>query len=221
MDESRQRGVPAEGGGGPIAAVVLAAGRSSRMGTHKLLLPLGDRPVIAHVVAAACASGADPVLVVLGHGAERVRAALPPSRVQIVENPAYAGGMASSLRVGIAAVPAECAGALVLLGDQPLITAALLDRLIAAARQAPDTIVSAAYGGRRGSPVYFPRMDFVALEAVAGDEGGRSVLAQHPDRVRLVECADVGSALDVDDPVGYERIRVEWDMWRRRRRDAE
>jgi molybdenum cofactor cytidylyltransferase len=190
------------------------------MGTHKLLLPLGDRPVIAHVIAAACASGADTVLVVLGHQAEQVRAALPPNRLRVVENPEYTDGMASSLRAGIAAVPAECAGALVLLGDQPLITATLLDRLIAAARRAPDTIVSAVYGGRRGNPVFFPRMDFAALEAIEGDEGGRSVLARHPERVHWIECADVGSALDVDTPDDYERTREAWDEWTRRLRDT-
>jgi molybdenum cofactor cytidylyltransferase len=220
-DDLQHHSEPGGDGSGPIAAVVLAAGRSSRMGRHKLLLPLGDRPVIAHVVAAACASNADPVLTVLGHEAERVRAALPPTRTRMVENFAYAEGMASSLRAGVAAVPAECAGALVLLGDQPLITAALLDRLIEVAQRAPDAIVAAAYAGRRGSPVYFPRIDFAALEAVEGDEGGRSLLAQHPDRVRLVECADVGSALDVDTPEDFVRIREAWDAWTRRWRDAE
>ncbi len=219
--DPRQRSEPDGDGSGPIAAIVLAAGRSSRMGRHKLLLPLGDRPVIAHVVAAACASGADPVLIVLGHEAERVRAALAPSRIRTVENHAYMEGMASSLRAGIAAVPAECAGALVVLGDQPLITAALLDRLIDGARRDPGAIVAAAYAGQRGSPVYFPRMDFAALAVVEGDEGGRSVLAQHPDRVRLVACDDIGSALDVDRPEDYERIREAWDVWTRRLREAE
>jgi molybdenum cofactor cytidylyltransferase len=220
-DDLKDHSAPGGDGSGPIAAIVLAAGRSSRMGQHKLLLPLGDRPVIAHVVAAACSSDADPVLIVLGHEAEQVRATLPSTRIREVENSSYIEGMASSLRAGIAAVPAECAGALVVLGDQPLITAALLDRLIASARRAPGAIVAATYAGRRGSPVYFPRRDFAALEAVDGDEGGRSVLAQHPDRVRLVECADVGTSLDVDTPEDYERIREAWDAWRRRLRDAE
>lgn len=221
VDDPIHRSEPGGDSSGPIAAVVLAAGRSSRMGRHKLLLPLGDQPVIAHVVAAACASGAEPVLIVLGHEAEEVRAALPPSRAHMVENPAYTEGMASSLRAGIAAVPAECAGALMVLGDQPLITAALLDRLIEAAHHDPDAIVAATYAGQRGSPVYFPRVDFAALEAVEGDEGGRTVLAQHPDRVRLVACADVGAPLDVDTPADYERIREAWDAWTRRLHDAE
>jgi molybdenum cofactor cytidylyltransferase len=220
VDDPRQHSEPDGDASGPIAAIVLAAGRSSRMGEHKLLLSLGDRPLIAHVVAAACASSADPVLVALGHEAERVRAALPPDRYVAVANPDYAQGMASSLRAGIAAVPVECAGAIVLLGDQPLVTAGLLDRLIDAARHDSYSIVAATYASRRGSPVYFPRMYFSELEAIAGDEGGRSVLARHPDRMRLVECADIASALDVDRPEDYERIRAAWDAWRRKSGEA-
>ncbi len=185
------------------------------MGRHKLLLPLGDRPLVAHVVAAACASGADPVLVVVGHEAERVRDALPPGRQRVVVNEDFATGMASSLRAGVAAVPRECAGALILLGDQPLVTAPLLDRLIAAARARPGVMVAASYGGRRGSPVCFPRAYFEELTAVAGDEGGRSVLAHHVDRVELVACDQLAPDLDVDDPADYARIQELWAAWRR------
>src|SRR5690242_18960980 len=99
----------------PVAAVVQAAGRSSRQGRHKLLLPLGGKPLVAHAVASACASSAEAVLVVVGHEADHVRAALPPDRYSIVENPVYAQGMATSLRTGIAAIPAACAGALIML----------------------------------------------------------------------------------------------------------
>jgi molybdenum cofactor cytidylyltransferase len=199
-----------------IAAIVLAAGRSARMGQAKLLLPLGDRPLVAHAVAAAQASVAEPVIAVLGYEAERVRGALPPARLLIVENPRYAEGLATSLRAGLAAVPPRCAGALVLLCDQPLITAALVNRLLAAARQDGQdarAILAASYAGRRGHPVYFPRLYFDALAAVEGDEGGRGVLAQYADRVRLIECADVGQELDVDTLDDYERVRRRWDEW--------
>lgn len=194
----------------PVAAVVLAAGRSSRMGRHKLLLPLGGRPLVAHAVAAACASAADNVLVVVGYEAERVRAALPPDRYTIVENPDYAQGMATSLHAGIAAVPAACAGALITLGDQPLVGAELLDRLIGAARRSPD-IVAACYDGRRGNPVYFPRRFFAELEAVEGDAGGRTVLARHSESVLEVECGDLAPDLDADTPEEYERLHREWE----------
>jgi len=205
---------PGDGGASPIAAIVLAAGRSSRMGAHKLLLPLGGRPLVAHAVAAACASAADPVLVVLGHEAGRVRAALPPGRPSVVASPRHAEGMSRSLAAGLAAVPPECAGTLVLLGDQPLISAALLDRLMAAAREHPGDIISACYDGVRGSPVCFPRPYFAELLAIQGDEGGRAVVARHADRLRLVESGDLGSALDADDPEDYARLVALWEEWR-------
>ncbi len=195
----------------PLAAIVLAAGRSSRMGAHKLLLPLGNRPLVAHAVAAACASGAEPVIVVLGHDAGRVAAALPAGRQQVVINPSYQEGMATSLRAGLLALPAEPAGALILLGDQPFVTLDLIEQVLAAARETPERIVAASYEGRRGNPVYFPRAYFAELQTVTGDEGGRSVIQRHRDSVRLVEIADADAALDADSPADYQRILAAWE----------
>jgi molybdenum cofactor cytidylyltransferase len=194
-----------------IAAIVLAAGRSRRMGAHKLLLPLGDRPLLAHVVAAACASTADPVIVVLGHEAARVAAALPPGRQRVIVNPDYREGMSTSLRVGLAAVPPQASGALILLGDQPLITPALVERMLGVAQESPDSIIAASYDGRRGNPVYFPRAYFGELEGVTGDEGGRSVIERHRDTLRLVEIANAAAALDTDSPDDYRHVLAAWD----------
>lgn len=199
-----------------VAAVILAAGRSSRMGTHKLLLPLGDAPLLAHVVGAACASAAAPVILVLGHEAERVRAALPAGRAEIVVNQVYADGMATSLRAGITLLEyleAEgdaLLGTLVLLGDQPLVTVPLLDRLIEEASARPETLLTASYGGRRGPPVYFPRASFAETAELRGDEGGRAILARHADRVCVVECAFPEAGTDIDTPEDYERLRRMW-----------
>lgn len=194
-----------------IAAIVLAAGRSSRMGTHKLLLPLGGRPLIAHATASACASRAESVVIVVGHEAARVRAALPPDRYTVVKNPDYAEGMATSLRAGLAAVPASCCGALIVLGDQPLQSAELLNRLIDAATTAPDHIVVATYDGRRGNPVCFPRRYFPELKAVTGDEGGRTVLRRHAAEVVAVECGDLAPNLDADTRADFARLQRAWD----------
>jgi molybdenum cofactor cytidylyltransferase len=193
-----------------IAAVVLAAGRSTRMGAHKLLLPLGGRPLVSYAVAAACASPAAPVVVVLGHDAEAVRAALPRDRQRYVVNDAFASGMASSLRAGIAALPPSATGALVLLADQPLVTAALVSQVLTAATAHPEQIVAATYAGVRSHPVYFPRALFGELSAVQGDEGGRSVLARHADLVRLLPLEPAAAALDVDRPGDYERVVAAW-----------
>lgn len=197
------------------AAIVLAAGRSSRMGSHKLLLPLGGRPLVQRAVGAALASQAHPVLVVLGYAAEQVRAALPGGRYSIIENPRYADGMATSLRAGIAALQEEVMGVVVLLADQPLLTSAHVNLLLAAAETSPGTPVAASFGGRRGNPVYFPRALFHELAAVEGDEGGRSVLARHLSELRLVELEPVEAALDVDQPGEYEALLASWERYSR------
>lgn len=208
MHEPHEERLDAHG----IAAIVLAAGRSSRMGPqHKLLLPLGGRPLVAYAVAAACASHAAQVVVVLGHAAAQVGAALPVGRHQVAVNRAYADGMASSLHVGVRTLAPKTTGAVILLADQPLVTAALIDRLLAAARALPDAILATSYAGQRGNPVYFPRALFAELLAVTGDEGGRTVIARHRDLMQLVSAAHAEAALDVDAPGEYERLVAIWD----------
>src|SRR5271165_2277931 len=155
-------------GASTIGAIVLAAGRSSRMGgRHKLLLPLGGPPLVSYAVEAACASSADPVIVVLGYQAEQVRAALPKSgRFTVTVNPDFGSGMAGSLRLGVRSLLAlqgqgsKQAGVAVLLADQPLVSAALVDLLLDNARATPTAIIAAAYAGQRSTPVYFPSFLF-------------------------------------------------------------
>lgn len=213
-------GAEAEAGGRGYGAIVLAAGSSSRMGEHKLLLPLGGRALVSYAVEAACASLAERIVVVLGRDAAKVRAALGPGRYVTVENADYATGMASSLRVGLRALREEdeglasppvspiapMAGVVITLADQPLAGADLLDALLRAAAESPAAIVAASYAGRRGNPVVFPAALFAELERVGGDEGGRGVIARHADRLRPVEWPDPRAALDVDRPEDYERV---------------
>lgn len=198
-----------------FAAVVLAAGRSSRMGDHKLLLPLGGQPLAGYAIKAALASRAQHVLVVLGYEAEKLRAALPPGTYQVVENAHYAAGMATSLRAGIAAVPGNAAGAIILLADQPLLTAAHVNLLLAETETAPDAIVAASYDGRRGNPVYFPRSLFGEVLTIEGDEGGRSIIERHSERLRLVALEPVEATLDVDRPGEYEALVANWERYSR------
>lgn len=193
-----------------ISSIVLAAGRSTRMGAQKLLLPLADQPMVAHVVAAACASAAAPVIVVLGGEAERVRTALPPMRQVYVINMRYRDGLATSLQAGLAAVPAESPGALILLGDQPLVTATLINQVLERAAAAPDRILAARYQGRRGNPVYFPSALFGDLRAVTGDEGGRSVVERYATRVDFMDIENEVVGEDLDEPATYERFRANW-----------
>jgi molybdenum cofactor cytidylyltransferase len=199
---------------GSLAALVLAAGRSTRMGEHKLLLPLGGRSLVQYAVGAACASVLDPVIVVVGHDADAVARALPVDRYHLVRNPDYADGMSTSLRAGIAAVravaPSDLRGAFVLLADQPLVSATWLNRLAREADSFPDRIIAATYGGRRGHPIYFPAALLPDLERVRGDEGGRTVIERHADRVRALASERAEVALDVDDPRAYARLAADW-----------
>ena len=196
----------------PVAAVVLAAGRSRRMGaTNKLLLPLAGRPLIAHAVAAATGSLAAPVLVVVGHEAAAVRRALAGHAVAFVDNPAYAAGLSTSLRAGIAALPAGAAAAIILLGDAPRVRAPHIDRLIAAFAADPtQPICVPEFAGRRGNPVLWPRRFFPNLLTLEGDRGGRALLDSELDPVRRVVMDDPGVLFDVDTPEDLEQDRVRW-----------
>lgn len=194
----------------PIAAVVLAAGRGTRMpGANKLLETVGETAVVRRVAEAALAGGASPVLVVTGHEKERVAAALTGLPVQVVENAAYADGLSTSLAVGIRAVPPECEGALVLLGDMPLVDGALVRGLIAAfVPEEGRLIVVPVAEGRRGNPVLWARRFFSALQSLEGDMGARALLAAHPEAVFDLETSGAAATLDVDTPEALARARA-------------
>jgi len=192
-----------------VAAIVLAAGRSTRMGTqNKLLADLGGKPMVRRVVEAALASKARPILVVTGHMAAEVAAALQDLDVGFVANPDYATGLASSLKAGIRAVPEDCAGALILLGDMPGITAEHADRLVDAFAEAPDTIVVPVHEGRQGNPVLWPRRYFPALLQLEGDAGARQLIAAQQDAVREVELGTTGIFADIDTPEDLAGVHV-------------
>ena len=189
-----------------IAAIVLAAGKSSRMGANKLLLPLDGHPLVWHAVRTACASSADVALVVLGNEAERVAAALPPGRYQRVDNPRFAEGLSTSLQAGLDALPENVDGALILLADMPFTSSVTLEALLAAAREAPERIAAMNQGGRPTPPVCWPRAYFGELHGIHGDEGGRSLLMRSPQAVQLVEPAQTDETLDIDAPEDYRRL---------------
>jgi molybdenum cofactor cytidylyltransferase len=191
-----------------VAAIVLAAGRSTRMGAeNKLLADIGGRPMVRRVADAALAGPARPVLVVTGHQADDVAAALAGLDVTLVGNPDYATGLASSLKAGIRAVPGECEGALVLLGDMPRIAPAHIGRLIQAFAAAPDAIIVPVHGGRQGNPVLWPRRTFPELLLLDGDAGAKRLIAAHPADVRAVEMGSTAIFVDVDTPEALASMR--------------
>ncbi|HVB73168.1 MAG TPA: nucleotidyltransferase family protein [Ktedonobacteraceae bacterium] len=208
------------------AAIILAAGSSSRMGggRHKLLLPLHDRPVLAHALDAVLASQARPVVLVLGHQAEQVRANIAAyithPDLNIIENTDYLQGMSTSLRLGVQTLQSrsytklsngEIDSALVLLGDQPLITARDIDTLIATYRMTGKRIVAPTYNGKRGNPILFDAGLFPELLEVTGDEGGRSVLERHRDDIATVEMGNPLANIDVDTWDAYQRVIEAWE----------
>ena len=195
--------VPLEAGGNrKVAAVILAAGRSTRMGgPNKLLAELNGKKLVRIVAEQALASKASPVIVVTGHQSVEVAAALKGLDVTLATNPQFADGLATSVKAGIGAVPASADGAIVCLGDMPLIDAKLIDRLAEAF--APDRgslIVVPVAGGRRGNPVLWSRRFFPELMALDGDIGARHLIAQHAEAVAEVEVEGKSAFLDIDTP---------------------
>jgi molybdenum cofactor cytidylyltransferase len=192
-----------------IAAVVLAAGRSTRMGgPNKLLAELGGKPMVRIVTEQVLGSKASSVTVVTGHQAAEVEKALAGLKVRFVRNPDFAAGLASSVRTGIAALPETADGAVVCLGDMPLIDARLIDRLIEAL--APDRghlIAVPVSDNRRGNPVLWSRRFFNELMALDGDIGARHLIAKHNEAVAEVPVQGDGAFLDIDTPQALEAAR--------------
>ena len=190
-----------------IAAVILAAGRSTRMGpANKLLADLNGKPLVRWVAEAALASQTRPVLAVMGHQTAEVKATLAGLDVMLVDNPDYATGLASSLKTGIRALPQTVDGALVLLGDMPRITAAHIDRLIAAS--VSGRIIVPAHEGQRGNPVLWPARYFPELLALEGDAGAKRLLTAHAADVHEVDLPTDAIFLDIDTPDALAQERA-------------
>ena len=191
------------------AAIVLAAGASSRMGALKQLLDAGGRSLVRGAVEAALAVPCAPVVVVVGAEAARVRAAVEGPGVEVVCNRGWREGIASSLRCGIRALPATASAAFVLLCDQPAVAPALLRTMLAARRESGRSIVACRYAGVAGVPALFARERFGQLLALEGDAGARGLIAAAGDDVATVDFPD--GAFDVDTP-------ADWESWRSRGR---
>ena len=189
-----------------VYAVVLAAGRSSRMGGPNKLMALFDgKPLVRVTTERALKSRAAGTVVVTGHQADRVSAALAGLGVTTAANPDYAEGLSSSLKAGVAALPADAAGALVVLGDMPGVSVRDLDRLIEAFRAAGGTaIVRATHGGKRGNPVVLPRSLFAEVATLQGDTGARHLVEAEGATVIDVEIGEA-AFVDVDTPDAMTR----------------
>lgn len=185
-----------------VAALVLAAGSSRRMaGSNKLLQPVGGVPMLRRAANAARASRCADVVVVTGFAADAVHACLAGLDLEFVHNAAHESGMASSLRTGLQALPADTDAVVVVLGDMPWIDGGHIDRLIAAFDPQQPKIVVPMKDGRRGNPILWPRAFFAEMQTVTGDVGARELLQRHAAQVDTVVFDDEAIFADVDTPV--------------------
>jgi molybdenum cofactor cytidylyltransferase len=193
-----------------IAAIVLAAGKSTRMGgPNKLLSDVGGKPMVRIAADEALASKAAPVFVVTGHQHEQVRAALKDLPVTFVHNSEFADGLSTSVKAGIAALPEETDGAIVCLGDMPQVNAALIDRMFAAFDPEKGAlIVVPTAEGKRGNPVLWSRRFFPELLAIEGDIGARQLIAAYPEAIVEVPVSGGGAFLDIDTPDALAELRA-------------
>jgi len=189
-----------------IWTLILAAGRSERMGSAKLLLPWGDKTVIEAVVRAALDSEADGTAVVVGSRADEIGRAIEKYPVHVLDNPDFEKGMLSSVQRGFDGIPEGGRAVLVLLGDQPFITGALINQVISAYRETGKGIVLPVHEGRRGHPVLVDlkyRNDVMGLDP---EIGLRELLRRHPGDIFALGVESPGVGMDLDTPEDYARV---------------
>jgi len=190
-----------------IAAVILSAGESSRMGRPKALLPIGSQTFIEKIVGALRQAGLENIIVILGYDAEAMRQKITHLPVTILVNPDYRKGQLSSLRVAIRHLLANdrCSGLLVHLVDHPYIDAALVNLLIERFEDSGKLIAVPRFHGKRGHPVIFARSLFGELLNAPEDQGAKAVVNAHRDETLEIETEDEGITLDIDTPELYRQ----------------
>ena len=192
-----------------IGAIILAAGRSTRMGSNKLLEDLNGKPLVRHVAEAALASNARPIIVVTGNQHERVSAALEGLDLAFIHNVNFADGLSSSLKAGVAALPDKVTAVIVLLGDMPLIPSAAIDQVIEAFQASPDKRAAVpVHAGEWGNPVLLSRAIFDEVATLQGDSGARKLLQGRVRDVLEVSISSEAVLIDLDTPEALAKARL-------------
>ena len=189
----------------PVAAVILAAGASTRMGKPKLLLTHHGVPLVRNAVETAVGGGCTDVVVVLGANHEQYRPQLQGTPARLLHNPEFSLGMSSSIRVGIEALAEDTRAAIIMLADQPFIDGGVIERLITTYVTSKARIVACAYDGVQGAPVLFDRALFLELLLLEGDQGARQVMTIYPRNVTAIEISP-NAATDIDTPEDARRL---------------
>ena len=190
-----------------VVGVVLGAGRSSRFGSPKQLLPFGDTTLLGQVVRNANASSLDRIVVVLGRASGELRETIDFGRARIVENTAYGTGCASSLLAGLAAAGDDCEALFLLLGDQPGVLPDFIDRALSRWRSETPWAAVCSYMDRLGHPFAFSREAFGELRGLHGDKAVWKLIEAYPNWVREIEL-DADLPPDVDTPEDYQRALI-------------
>jgi CTP:molybdopterin cytidylyltransferase MocA len=177
------------------------------MGRPKLLLPLAGRPLLEGVVAAACASSLDAVVVVLGAAAEEIQAEVDMGRAAVLVNPRHQAGMSSSLKAGLAAIGPYVSRVVVILGDQPAVTSELIDSLLRLQSSSGLPAAALSFGGLLHPPVVMQRELWAELDSLEGDIGCRALIRARPELVAALPAdGGHGHPIDIDTPDDYERL---------------
>lgn len=196
---------------GRFAAIILAAGRSTRMGgPNKLLAQVTGKPLARIAAEAALASRARPIVVVTGHQGETITEALRDLPLQFAHNPDFADGLSTSLRAGLAALPGDIDGAVVMLADMPQVDGVLIDRLMSAYDAEKGALIAVpVIDGKRGNPVLWSRRFFPELMALSGDVGARHLIGKYAEAVAEVPVTGAGALIDIDTPDALEAVKAE------------
>lgn len=191
-----------------ISGIVLAAGRSSRMGSPKPLVRIAGRPLLERMLDALAASRVAEVVVVLGHEAARVTREIDMATARVVVNPEYLRGMSTSIRAGLRAADPAAVGYLLLLGDQPFVASTTLDALLNTWRPDGPRILIPTFRGRRGNPVLVDRALAPEMDRISGDQGFRALFAERAEDILEVAVDDPGILFDMDTPEQVESLEA-------------
>ena len=192
--------------GSLIAAIVLAAGLSTRMGRPKLTLPVAEKTVLERVLDAFRSSKVDEIVVVLGANAAQIRKIVRFGNERIVVNPDYRRGMSGSLKAGLGLVEKQADAVIIALGDQPFLAPRTIDGIVDEYLASGAPLVVPVYQGQRGNPVLFDRSLFAQIMRIEGDRGAKSVVNGNEAGLRELRVEDRGTLMDIDTPSDYRKV---------------
>ncbi len=189
-----------------ISGIILAAGRSERMGRVKQLLPFRGKPMVSHIVETSLGSRLCEVILVLGYKAGVIKRTVDLGDANVIINNDYEAGQSTSLRIGLSAISNDSEAALIILGDQPLVTAEVINRLIGEYALEKMGFLIPVFQGKRGNPVLIDRSIFPRLASLTGDQGARVLFEEYGDQIKEIDVGDGCIHCDVDTLDDYLRM---------------